>query len=299
MTNEPETLTYDSREKWLADGANWLGASESGVLFGVHGYHTLRSLWWGKRNAATEPEDEENEVADLGLFLEPYIGKQFEKATGRILGKQQGFRRLVDTKRRIACTLDDKITDGSPVEFKTAWNDQARIWDRLVPYGYQCQLQTQLAVTGAKIGYFAALLFLGGPPVFRLHPMERDEELIAEIYKRAAIFWRYVDEGIAPPVDHTKITARCLAQQYSKTSDESIDFPAEWVAAIERYQSDKMTIADCERRMGLTENRVRDYLGNFTVGKFIDGQKATWRADKNGKRSLKMPKARKESYVNA
>lgn len=289
---------YDCREKWLADGASWLGASESGVLFGVHGYHSLRSLWWGKRNAMIELEDDDNELAELGLFLEPYAALKFEKATGQKLVRSSGYARLIDPPRRMACTLDAWLPDGSPVEFKTAWNDQARIWDRLVPYGYQCQLQMQLAITGAARGYFGALLFLGGAPVFRLHPMDRDEELIAEIQKRAAIFWRYVDENIPPPVDHTKITARCLAQQYSKPADESIDFPAEWVGAIERYQADKMTIKDCERRMGLTENRARDYLGNATVGKFIDGSKVTWRADKNGKRSLRMPKARKEIYAN-
>ena len=175
-----------------------------------------------------------------------------------------------------------------PIEVKNAWHDAAKVWDTEVPLAYQVQIQAQMAVLDAPMGYFACWLHRGGPPVFRLHPIYRDDLVIERIFEAAHKFRKQVVDGIPPEVDGSAVTQAALASQYVDTSDEEIALDAEWEVKRNAIAELEDEAARIEEQVQLYKNEFRDVLGAATVGRLPSGKRVTWKPNKNGTRSLRV-----------
>jgi predicted phage-related endonuclease len=278
-------IEHDLESTWLMSRRKYTTGTDAPKLFGlVPQWGSARGLWLDKRDTTLPVIEEPSDFAKFGLRCEPLVAEDFTDATGLILLRNHRFTLWVDDRNpgRLACTPDFYTARPDekgwrPIEVKTAWFDAADAWDTAVPLAYQMQMQVELAVMGADQGYFAAWLFKGGPPVFRLHPVIRDDGIIASIRERSVEFWQMVESGVMPAVDSSAATTAALALQYADPMDEEIELPADLVADYDRVGVCQAAIEATTEQLNLLKNRFRDTLGPNTRGVLPNGKKVVWR----------------------
>ncbi len=189
-----------NREQWLKARDIGVGASEVPILFGC-GYGDSAQLdLYARKIGAHVPAIEATEGMELGTELEPVIIKLVCARAG--LGDGYQLNKALyasDDHPPLVCTPDAILSTGEPVEVKNICHriDESEWEDGNIPLKYQLQVQTQVAIMGAKRGLFGALIF-GGRIVWTW--LDRDDELIADIKERARVFWVHVErrEPCAP-----------------------------------------------------------------------------------------------------
>lgn len=283
-------LTFASREEWLRARCDFITSTDVATLFGLNRqWMSLRKLWNIKRNKIIEKEQSSAEAAH-GNRMQPLVAQDFETATGLRLFNPGSYSLFVRDDCQLACSVDYLVWDSWRItECKTAWRDQAREWDKAVPLENQLQVEAQLGVIDcADMGYFSAWLYKGGPPIFRMHPIDRDGEIIEEIKRRAARFWELVENDQPPPVDGSAATAEALRHQYRHPLDEEISLETPVLLDQRRQLSViRDAIDDLEVQRQELSQTFMDALGPHTVARLADGRRVWWKQDKNGSRRLR------------
>lgn len=289
---------YPDRASWLmgrtraADGTPSISASETAVLFG-EGFKSLRALYEEKLN----PElfvDQESERMYWGRRLEPIIAEEITVRHGWALDDFGRYTVLRSTQWPfLTATLDRRIRPidarGPGVaECKNSGFFMRQEWDDSgAPLWTQIQGQTQLAVTGYTWGVFPVLL---GGCEWRMVEFARDQEFIDLIVSKAATFSHHVKNRVPPPVDGHDSTTEAFKRRWKRDDGTTITLPvdaADWDAAIDWAQKAQEKAGDIEAR---NKNLLREALGTATYGDIPGGRRWSWKADKNGKRSLKLVK---------
>ncbi len=133
-----------------------------------------------------------------------------------------------------------------------------------------------MAVTGAEMCDLAVLM---AGPEFRVYPLRRDNDLIAEMIAREGEFWARVQSGDAPDPDYDHpTTAGVLAKLYPGTNGEEIILPdsaAHWqqVKADAKEQAKLYeSVADGAK------NHLLHLMGQSAIGKLPDGSQFTRKA---------------------
>jgi predicted phage-related endonuclease len=288
---------YPTREAWLIgrtrapDGTPSIAASETAALFGELPYSSIRALYEAKLN----PElflDAESERMYWGRRLEGIIA---EELTIRHGWQLDDFGRFAVLRSKqwpwLTATLDRRIRaidargpgvaecKNSSFFMREEWNDAgAPIW-------IQIQGQTQLAVSGYSWGVFPVLL---GGCEWRMVEFQRDDDFIAMIVSKAAAFSHHVRNRVPPPVDGHPSTTLAFARRWNRDDGTSLELPAaavDWDKAIEKAKAAQEAAKEVE---ALNKNRIREFLGEATYGDLPDRSgRWSWKADKNGVRSLK------------
>lgn len=181
-----------SREGWLRARGLGVGASEVPILFGC-GYGDSAQLdLYARKIGAELPEREADEGMDLGKELEETITRLVAKRAGVGSGYTHNKALLANEAHpHLVCTPDAITVAGEPVEIKNICHriDESE-WENGIPFKYELQLQSQIAVMEAKRGLFGAMLF-GARIVWTW--LDRDEALITEIQDRINDFWGHVE----------------------------------------------------------------------------------------------------------
>lgn len=296
MTQFPyHVLRFKEEADWLDRRHDWVTSSDMAAILNIsHTYTTPRLLWLEKRERKSHRTGE-NDYSIFGKRFEPLVAQDFEDATGMSLQPRNygwpdcPYTLYVSKTTPLACSVDYLCgQDLLPVEIKNAWHEQARVWDKGVPLSHQVQIQTQMAVLGAPLGYFACWLHRGGPPIFRLHPIYRDELVIERITEAAIKFREQVVQGIPPEVDGSPLTTAALAAEFVDTADDEIildgEFDDKRNAIIDlEAQADELAHTITKYR-----NEFRAAIGAATSARLPSGKRVTWRPDKNGKRTLRI-----------
>src|SRR5690348_18131132 len=133
--------------EWLAARRLTIGSSDIPVIVGESPYksaHTLAAEKLGLVEASVD--DEQQELFDIGLLMQPTLLAIYERKTGRKVRAQHGWR----THREIpwaTASLDGEAPVKRIVEAK--WTNAAR-WRKgeRVPGDVQAQVQWQMFVVG-------------------------------------------------------------------------------------------------------------------------------------------------------
>ncbi len=207
------------RDSWLRARRGVLGASEVASVLGLSPWAPAIELWARKTSRYDEAPDEVTEPMMLGIELEDWLLGALSRRTQcdvRPAGK------LLRSKRwpHLAATLDGTVEGkrGTPlafvagktgvVEVKSAGGGFSDQWfassdggEAYVPPWYLCQVDAQLAVTGAPFAVFGALL--GGRGFrFRWTVVERHEGRIRDVVERTAAWWaEHVVADVPPDPD--------------------------------------------------------------------------------------------------
>ncbi len=188
----------------VVDRQRFLGSSDMAAILGLSPWATPLDIFLQKRGEA-EPADADPEKAKLfrrGKRLEPVIVNMLEEERGlQIVARNE---RYTDPEFDfLACEIDaEAIDEGEHVNVEcksahpfTAFKYGAEGTDE-TPIEYSTQAMFSLMVTGRKRCIFGVLF---GADNLVTYELRRDEEVIAEMRRRAVHFWRaHVLTGIPP-----------------------------------------------------------------------------------------------------
>ena len=262
-----------------------IGASEAATILGLSPWKTPLQLWLEK-TGRIEPEE-------MQALSRPYWGHKLEDDAA------EGYEDAVGVKvRRVKqtlyhpsyhwmfCHLDRKIVGKKKiVECKSADAYTGTAWGASgtdqAPEAYIIQVQHQMAVTGYKEADIAALI---GGNDFRYYSIPRDEELINYIIEKEAEFWRCVETDVPPQ-------AQCrddVALLYKRDNGVSVEATTDIINKIEQLKEVKSVIKECETLAKDLEKDITFFLKEASSVNYCGQTIITWRADKNGKRILRI-----------
>ncbi|WP_347138852.1 YqaJ viral recombinase family protein [Paracoccus sp. SSK6] len=302
-----------NRAKWLATRARNINSSEVGALFGLSPYMTPLELYALKKGLI-EDGFKDNDRAAAGRFLEAGIAAWACEKFGFKAKPLKDY--LEDPKARTGSSFDWEITawDDAPGafegripleiktvdylgfngSFKAGYTD--RKWnadnpdDIVAPPAIELQVQHQMMLSGAP--WAVIIVLVAGNQMHRIVRM-RNETIIGKIRDRIAQFWLDVDFGREPTADYER-DAETIKRLYVRP-DPRAAVPAEQHArmmdAIDRAcaaAEEKKAAAAIEEA---AKAEVMDVLRETELAVLPDGSKASWKADKNGRRSLRLTAA--------
>ena len=165
----------------------------------------------------------------------------------------------------LLCSLDRWGSDGNLVEVKTT-GEFAKDWGEAltdeIPSDPMCQVQTQMAVTGAPACH-VFVLFAGQH--FKRYFVPRNDEQIADIVAITADLWARIQANDPPPIDGSDGAAAYLAQRFSKPSGATIqadETVQELAFSYLRFNEEIKALTDAKAEAG---NLLKAALGDATV----------------------------------
>ncbi len=289
MSKQPYTIeTYDNERDWLEARQLGIGSSEAASVSGLGRDRGQYAVWADKTSPVVI--EEKDDIVLFGHLHEPTIAAEFfrrAKLKGDVLdpGEFSLFRRT-DFPHHI-CTPDRLLIALGPgipyavLELKTAYYDQAKIWQKRVPLPYMAQIQWQMHVIGVDQAFIAVLC---NGYQFRWHPVKRHQRLIDRMVDKVDRFWRdHVEANVAPAPDATEAMSRSLARMYATPEPTIAELSAECDGMGTRYDKLNSLIKKIEAEKLAIKNRVQSEMQCAEYGLLVDGSGFQW-SGKNGKR---------------
>ena len=263
----------------------WIGASEVAAALGVSRWQKPIDLWLKKTRRA--PEEQPNPRAEIGHRAERILfGWYCEDERVDPEGFYQGKSQRHPEFSFAGCTPDFVRTDGKLlVQAKCVGANMAREWPEAdeVPSDVECQCQFEMEVTGAEENHVA--VWLGGTD-FRIIKLQRDREFGKMLIQGAETFWRFVADDEPPPIDGSESWRVYLTRKYPRVEREELETATREVEswAHESLRA-REKIDELSEDQEAANNHLRDLIGN-RAGYIGSDFKVSWRADRNGKRTL-------------
>lgn len=194
-----------------------LGGSDIASIFGVSPWKSALDLYEEKTAAEViEPiiEPERDKLYRRGKKLEPWVMELLEEERGIFIQKRN--QRYSDAQYPwMACEIDFEYMDSEGLcngDVKTISPFAAGEWGAEdtdeFPLYYCLQFLWGMMVTGRPKCLVAALI---GADDLRVYQVQRDEELIAEMRRRAVQFWfENIEKRIPPPPQNVSDTHKLL-----------------------------------------------------------------------------------------
>ena len=252
-------MTY---EEWKASRRKGIGGSDAATVLGLNKWKSAFELYMEKTGEAQAPEA--GEAAYWGNVLEDVVAQEFQKRANRKVRRVNKI--LVHPKHEwMIANIDRRIVgENALLECKTTSAYNASEWkDDQVPAAYIIQAMHYLAVTGADIAYFAALI---GGQRFVWKAIERDEELIASIIEQEAEFWHRVEAKEPPPIDGSASAAEFLKRLYPQATSEEKMLDADVDDLLDELAELKEKQKEYDVQIKLRENQVKQLLGTAEKG---------------------------------
>ena len=269
-----------ARAEWLEARKTGIGASEAAAAIGVSPWSSPMQLW-GEKTGRIEPDDlSEVERVQWGTILEPIIGEEYSRRTGRHVGHNAAYEIVRHPNHDcMQATLDfrqhaDDHAGPGVLETKTTSEWNKADWQGEPPLHYQIQLQHQLACTDHSWGTLAALV--GGQELFWID-FERNDRFIAAMIEAEARFWDHVTSDTPPPVDGSIVTADALRQLYGKDDGETIALPAESIVWDEKLVEVKAYIKELKADQVALENNLKAAMQDAAYGRLPNGGRYSWK----------------------
>lgn len=210
-------MTSHARIDWLKGRQSGIGGSEIAAIVGLNQWKTPTQIWESKVNPVED--DTTSEPAYWGNTLEEVVAKEYAKRTGRKVQRITTQMRHPDFEFAIANIdraiinpdisgnvrwKDGKLTTDRILECKTANGFSVKQWGEIgsdqVPDSYLIQCQWYMGVTGAKICDLSVLI---GGQDFRIYTINRDDDLVDDLFQQGAAFWELVKNNVQPdPVNY-------------------------------------------------------------------------------------------------
>lgn len=297
-----------SRDEWLLERRNYIGASDIGALLldhdghPIHPYKTPHDLWLDKKGLSNFNG---NERTDMGLMLEPVIAAKFKMVNPGVKVKKgktvygekphhasnpdlivmgrvsqvPGMSIVEPNKKGYKCLVQMKSAGFySAKDFGIDGTDEVPDW-------YNAQVQWEMYTAGADMCVIA-LLF--DTHLYHQFIVYRDEELINILKGYADHFWQsYVLADREPPVTGHKKDTEWLNGAWEAKNEGVMIADPETDVTVQEFA--KVT-AEKERIDNLHEglkNKLKAVMGENACLMTSIGE-LTWRADKNGRRAFKI-----------
>lgn len=280
-----------TRSEWLEWRRQGIGGSDIGAILGVSKFRTRFDIWVDKVHGRAEFSTTDTR---RGNHLEAGIASWWAEESGRAAQKAESIEHPREPWAR--CTPDYYATTptGEPLILSIKAPRRSDGWgepgSESVPLEYYLQVQWELLVTsGALRGASAEIVALLHGELAR-YPIAPNADVQQNIFARAREFWEgHVVPKVPPPLDSGEAVGPWLSRRYSaKPTKEFIASTPEIDLLALEWRTLEAEGALLEKRIDELKNRIRDAIGTADAAG-VDGPfgRISWRADKNGKRSLK------------
>lgn len=305
-----QTLNYPSREEWLearvSSDEPRVGSSEIATLLG-YGYasespYTLWSKKTGRPTAAWSDDDLRR--LEAGQAGEGYARRMFELETGMPAYADDGWTIRVNDKFPAFAASLDSWTDGPrrgirPVELKIVGRHQ--IWEYEqdeLPEKFTLQVQHQVAVTDADVGYLCAVC--GTDVIVRDVP--RHDRLIAAMHAVAERFLWSVATDTPPEIDGSEATAKTIAAQFPDVDPDTVrllDSP-EFEGLAARRRRLKAAESKIKDRLFQIDSRIKHAIGSHEYAVLPGDELVSWKRSARGRvlrQHPRIPRAIRKAIV--
>lgn len=194
-------IPITSQEQWHQLRAGVLTSTDCATLFNLSPYQTIFELWHRKKDGLIVSFDE-NQRMKWGNRLESAIAFGVAEENNWVVSSMKDFY-IIDGLR-LGSSFDFFIQDREAIlEIKNVDGLIYRNnWDEdEAPYHIELQVQFQMLVSGYKRAYICALV---GGNELKLIERTADEDIQQEILRRAADFWKSIEDNIEPKPDYEK-----------------------------------------------------------------------------------------------
>lgn len=264
-----------------------IGASEAVILFPEipNPYSTPYQLWMEK-TGRIERDQSMNDYQWWGHELEPAIARRYEYETGEVLEARPDT--IIHPRLPFMLCHPDRYVVGKRklVEIKAVTFDPAK-WGEAgtdhVPPEYVLQVQHQLACNDYdEVDLIAFFLNYRNS---RIYKFQRDNEIIAIIENTITHFWNnHVLADVAPDL----VSLADCKLKFANRSADFVEADANTLEVINalretrcRLKIDKDYENDCLQQLF-------SFIGEKSGIKQDNKILATWKADKNGKRTFRL-----------
>lgn len=275
------------REQWLDVRRGGIGSSDAAAAVGLNPYRSMLELWLDKTGqgvpAPEEPEDDASPTY-WGTLLEPIVAAHYTRRSGRrvrrinaVLAHPQYPWMLANIDREVVGAPDVQI-----LECKTAGINGAKLWKDGVPEYVQLQVHHQLAVTGKQAADVAVLIC---GQELRIHRIERDEALIAQLIGLEEAFWKLVTDKVPPAADGSESADRALGRLFPRDAGATVLFAgdAQMEQAFQELLQVRAALEDQERRANTLKQAIQQRMGDASKAMFAGGY-VTWKRTADVKR---------------
>lgn len=269
------------RAQWLDVRRRGIGSSDAAAAVGLNPYKSQLELWLektgkGQKLASPDPAEEEGPTY-WGTLLEPIVAAHYTQRTGRRVRRINAVLQHPSQPWMLA-NIDREILGSDDVqilECKTAGLNGARLWGEGVPEYVQLQVLHQLAVTGKQAADVAVLIC---GQELRIHRIERDEPMIAQLIALEASFWKLVTENVPPPADGSDSAERALRSLYPRDLGATVDLRSEprLEASFQELLAVRATLQELNDRASQLKQAIQQRMGEATKAVFSTGV-ATWK----------------------
>lgn len=279
-----------TREEWLEARKQGIGGSDIAAIMGKNPYETALSVY--ARHKGLIAEKQQTEAMYFGVALEDFVANEFARRTDKVV-ERETFMLRHETYDFMLANVDRVVVDSQKgqgvLECKNVSAFQSDAWKEGAPEHYVYQLQWYLGITGFSHGYIAALC--GGQKFF-IYEYERDDALIAEMHRAACDFWfTNIMEDKQPEV--TADDGSVLNEMHADSIADLVkEVPFAVHELLDEAKDAKRLVALADERYSLSENRIKDLMGEaetLTIGGEIV---ATWKKNKRGVRSFSLKGAK-------
>ena len=235
-----------------------------------------------KRGEKERADLSEVEEVQMGLRMQPVIGRMFEEATG-IKVRDLDIAGTLESQPWLRAHGDFETGDGGLLEVK---NYHAATINRYsepdepmrLPLADLIQCVHEATVFDKPHVYFAVLF---GGQRFRWWKIDVTDEMREDLIKRAAIWWAHIEAGTYPEAE-TPDQARVVWKQ---DNEGSITATAQLETMCAQLRNLKDQLKEYEAMEAKLIVQIQNYMGASAILESIDGRVlATWKSAKASSR---------------
>lgn len=259
-----------------------IGASDCAAAMGLNPYMTPYQLW--RLKTGRDEAQPTNDLQLCGQLHEETVSKLYE------IKKKVKLRKVIRTLYHkyypfILCHLDRKINGMKKfVECKFArfvmdtWGESG---SDIIPDHYYMQVQHCLAITGYKEADLAVLI---GGYDFRTYTLPRNEPVIEKIIHDLTYFWGCVETDTPPEIQ----THEDVLLAYPRNDGNFKDPNDNFMDLVTEYKQERQKSKFAASSMDLLRDKISVFISGSDGVRYEDKILATMKADKNGKRILRV-----------
>lgn len=241
------------------DRSKFIGGSDIAAVMGLSRWKTPLQLWAEKTGQVEEKDLSNIEAVQLGIELEDFVAKKFQKKTG--LDVRRAPKYYIHPKYNfLSCQVDRLVTGTDELlECKTAHYRKAKEWEgEEIPIEYIMQVIWQLGITVRSKGWIAVLI---GGQAFRYKAIPSDRDLFEKMIGQALKFWDMVKNNI-PPMACADDREILLALYPQENNAELLQSYQEMENDIARRQELKGHIEAMKEEADTIDNKLRQVIGD-------------------------------------
>jgi putative phage-type endonuclease len=269
----------------LSSTRGYIGGGSIAGILGLSPFKSPLDEYLTINGDEQEITPEQAEFFEDRRDLEPWAAKKFTRKTG--LQVVRTNQRYSDPEFPWAkAEIDFEVEDGSNGETKSCHPNAVKAWGdpetEEPPLYVTAQAMWGLGVTGRQRCYVQALI---GFDDYRLYVVERDDDLIKEIRRQAAAFWRFYVEPRRHPAP-TKVED--LLRLYKTDSGRAVEADNDIKVSLAELFNERQQVRLHEARKATHEFAIKSFMRDATT-LLVAGQPAlTWKARSDGTRVFRI-----------